>query len=366
MPVTAQATNASVGSVPAHRAEPDTPNAAKRLLMIVSSAREIRLADGTPHETGYFAEELLIPYEQFVAHGMDVTIATPDGRAPHADPYGLEEIFHFPDQDVDFLASVTRTFMPDADDIRLTLHHLAELGLAGARRIHEGLIRAGVQPGTAREQVSAAARIAWSEDREFGEVLLSTGLGDPLSDAQVRDAIEALTRDSRAASEQVTARLAAISGLRDPGDLTEFGDDQIREFDAVFVPGGHGPMVDLVDNPDIARVIGALHDNQATVAALCHGQAYLLSAPARADGQWLFDGYRLTSLTDEEEDQTKLGKLGMPWYLETALKNAGAVFDDAGAAWTSHVVVDRNLITGQNPQSADAVADAILKHLEVR
>jgi putative intracellular protease/amidase len=55
----------------------------------------------------------------------------------------------------------------------------------------------------------------------------------------------------------------------------------------------------------------------------------------------------------------------MPWFLEGALKNAGAVFDDAAAAWTSHVVVDRNLVTGQNPQSADAVADAVLKHLEV-
>jgi putative intracellular protease/amidase len=53
----------------------------------------------------------------------------------------------------------------------------------------------------------------------------------------------------------------------------------------------------------------------------------------------------------------------MPWYVESALKNRGAIFDDGDAAWVSHVVVDRNLITGQNPGSTDAAASAVLKRL---
>ena len=106
-------------------------------------------------------------------------------------------------------------------------------------------------------------------------------------------------------------------------------DEEMAEFDAVFVPGGHGPMVDLADNPDATRLLQILHRKGATVASLCHGPAALLAAGGRDDGQWLFEGYRLTSFTDEEEDQTVAGKLGMPWYLDTALKNAGAVFDDA-------------------------------------
>jgi putative intracellular protease/amidase len=53
----------------------------------------------------------------------------------------------------------------------------------------------------------------------------------------------------------------------------------------------------------------------------------------------------------------------MPWYVETALKNRGATFDDGDAAWVSHVVIDRNLITGQNPGSTDATAYAVLKRL---
>ena len=75
---------------------------------------------------------------------------------------------------------------------------------------------------------------------------------------------------------------------------------------------------------------------------------------------------KFAMFTNEEEDQTRVGKRGMPWSLEAALKNRGAVFDRAPAAWTSHVVVDHTLITGQNPASAVAVVDAVLKRVAVR
>ena len=71
----------------------------------------------------------------------------------------------------------------------------------------------------------------------------------------------------------------------------------------------------------------------------------------------------MTSFTDEEEDQTEAGLLGMAWLLDVALKNAGAVFDDGSVGVDSHVVVDRNLITGQNPGSTEATADAVIKKL---
>jgi putative intracellular protease/amidase len=63
------------------------------------------------------------------------------------------------------------------------------------------------------------------------------------------------------------------------------------------------------------------------------------------------------------DDQSKPGKIGLPWSLEAALKNRGAIFDDGDAAWVSHVVIDRNLITAQNPGSTDAAAYAVLKRL---
>src|ERR1700739_4938809 len=106
-----------------------------RIAYLVTSAREMTLADGTQHPTDYFAEEALKPYERFVAAGFDVTVITPDGAPPYADPYGLSCFFHYPEEDKNFLASVVRTFAHDVDDIRLTLHQNTELGLAAARRV---------------------------------------------------------------------------------------------------------------------------------------------------------------------------------------------------------------------------------------
>ena len=125
-------------------------------------------------------------------------------------------------------------------------------------------------------------------------------------------------------------------------------------------------MVDLPLSDDVTRLIAVLHAKGAPIAALCHGPALLLAAPDRIDGQWLFEGYRLTAFTNEEEEQNEIGRLGVPWYVASALQNAGAILDDAPYPWASHVVVDRNLITGQNPFSSEATAQALLKALGLR
>jgi putative intracellular protease/amidase len=333
-----------------------------RIAYLVTSARELTLADGTQHPTGFFAEEALKPYERFADAGFDVTVITPDGQPPYADPYGLSWFFNYPEQDKDYLASVVRTFARDVDDIRLTLHQNTELGLAAARRVAALLEASGRTPGEAHRIVASAAKIAWQQDRPFADVLAEdTLLG--LSREQIDAEVDAQRADSERLSADRLRRLQEIPGFSQPTALSALSDAELDEFDAVFAPGGHGPMVDLADNPDVGRLLLALHRKHAPIASLCHGPAMLLSAPERAGGQWLFDGYRLTSFTDEEEDQTEAGLLGMGWLLDAALKNAGAVFDDGPAAWVSHVVVDRNLITGQNPGSTEATADAVIKKL---
>jgi putative intracellular protease/amidase len=337
-----------------------------RIAYLVTSAREMTLADGSPHPTGYFAEEALKPYERFVAAGFDVTVITPDGNPPYADPYGLSWFFHYPEQDKDYLASVVRTFAHDVDDIRLTLHQNTELGLAAARRLAALLQAAGNEqghtPAQAHRIVSAAAKIAWRQDRQLADVLAEDG-SHQLSRAQIQAEIDAQRADSERLADERYRRLQAIPGFQQPVALSALTDADLEDFDAVFTPGGHGPMVDLAGNPDAGRLLAALHRRHAPIAALCHGPAVLLSAPERADGLWLFDGYRMTSFTDEEEDQTEAGLAGMAWLLDVALKNAGAVFDDGPSAWISHVVVDRNVITGQNPGSTEATADAVIKKL---
>ena len=339
-----------------------------RIAYLVTSAREMTLADGTTHPTGYFAEETLKPYERFTAAGFDVTVITPDGNPPFADPYGLSWFFHYPDDDKDYLASVVRTFAHDVDDIRLTLHQNTELGLAAARRVALLLEWQGRSAAEARRVVCAAAKTAWRQDRQFATVLAENlGLAEDGSPGLTREQIQAEVDAQRADSERLAAerhrKLLEIPGFQHPVALSSLTDAQLSEFDAVFAPGGHGPMVDLAGHPDVGRLLVALQARRAPIAALCHGPAILLSAPERADGLWLFDGYRMTSFTDEEEDQTEAGRLGMEWLLDVALKNAGAVFDDGPSAWISHVVVDRNLITGQNPGSTEATADAVIKKL---
>ncbi|ODU06042.1 MAG: thiamine biosynthesis protein ThiJ [Pseudonocardia sp. SCN 72-86] len=336
-----------------------------RIAFLVSSAREIDLRDSSNHPTGYWAEEALKSYERFVAAGADVVVITPDGATPVADPYSLEPIFHYPDADRDYFASVYRTFHQDPDDIRITLHHSTEQQLVAARRIAYRMMDEGRTAAEAHDLVSEAAKIAWQQNRLLVDVMVADGLAGGLSAERLNEAVAELEADAQALSDERVSKLEDIPGFSSPVALSGLTDEQLAEFDAVFAPGGHGPMVDLYDNADVSRLLGVLHEKQAVIASLCHGPALLLSAPERHDGQWLFEGFRLTSYTDEEEDQNRVGMLGMPWYLDAALKNAGAVFDDAPFAWASHVVVDRNLITGQNPNSSEATADAVLKALHL-
>ena len=276
-----------------------------RIAYLVTSAREMTLADGTAHPTGYFAEEALKPYERFTDAGFDVTVITPDGNPPYADPYGLSWFFHYPDEDKDYLASVVRTFARDVDDIRLTLHQNTELGLAAARRVAALLLQQqGRSAAEAHRVVSAAAKTAWQQDRPFAEVLAEDGsLG--LTRDQLQAEVDAQRADSENLATERAARLQALPGFQHPVALSSLTDAELGEFNAVFAPGGHGPMVDLADNPDVGRLLTVLQARRAPIAALCHGPAILLSAPERADGLWLFDGYRMTSFTDEEEDQTE-------------------------------------------------------------
>src|SRR6202012_6175709 len=145
-----------------------------RIAYLVTSARELTLADGTQHPTGYFAEEALKPYERFADAGFDITVITPDGQPPYADPYGLSWFFHYPEEDKDYLASVVRTFAHDVDDIRLTLHQNTELGLAAAPRGAPVLQRNGRSSAEAHRIVSEAARTAWRGDRQ-----VTDGLAEP-------------------------------------------------------------------------------------------------------------------------------------------------------------------------------------------
>jgi putative intracellular protease/amidase len=334
-----------------------------KLLMIVSSARMIRLADGSDHPTGYRAEEVREPYETLVAAGADVVIATPDGKVPQPDPWGLEPFFHYPQVDEDYMFSVLRRFAYHPDRVRVTFTHFSELNLVTVRRVYLALLDTGMEPAEGRKAVESAAHRAWRRNIDFIEVLEEGAeVTSRVPVPRIREIRDQVWQASQANARHALETLARIPGLRQPRCLSELTDSEILSCDGVFIPGGHGAMVDLPDNADVGRVLRLMYDAGKIITALCHGPAALLSAP-EAEGAWMFDGYKMTAFTDEEEGQTKAGKIGMPWTLEAALKNRGAIFDDGDAAWMPHVVIDRNLITAQNEGSSEAAACAVLKRL---
>ncbi len=137
-------------------------------------------------------------------------------------------------------------------------------------------------------------------------------------------------------------------------------DVAVAGFDAVVMPGGHGPMADLATDADLGKRLIESDKAGRIIAPFCHAPAGLLSA-TDADGNFAFAGRRLTVFTDDEELNGGTGP-NTPWFVEEVLREKGAIVE-SGPAWTSHVIRDRNLITGQNPQSSEDVAKAVIAAL---
>ncbi len=133
------------------------------------------------------------------------------------------------------------------------------------------------------------------------------------------------------------------------------------DFDAVFYPGGHGPLWDLAEDADSIALIGSFIAADKPVALVCHAPGVLRHVK-RADGAPLVEGKQVTGFTNSEEAAVELTDI-VPFLVEDELKAGGGVFS-RGDDWGSHVVVDGLLITGQNPASSSAAAEALLHRLK--
>nr|BBH87442.1 hypothetical protein KTC_21930 [Thermosporothrix sp. COM3] len=136
---------------------------------------------------------------------------------------------------------------------------------------------------------------------------------------------------------------------------------QASDFDAVFLPGGHGTMFDLPENRTLHALLSDFASQNKVIAAVCHGPAGLVGVRL-ADGTPLVAGKTVTSFTNSEERAAELDK-AMPFLLESRLRELGAHFV-AQADWSDHVERDGRLITGQNPQSSKSVAQAVIEALQ--
>ena len=156
------------------------------------------------------------------------------------------------------------------------------------------------------------------------------------------------------------ALLADTQAMQQLADTRATASLDAGDYAAVYVVGGKGAMFDLPRDPALQRLLGRLWDNGGIVAAVCHGPAALADVRL-ADGSLLVTGRQLTGFSNEEE--TVFGKkwaAQFPWLLEDALRQRGARWHEAPLMMPK-LVVDGRLITGQNPYSTTAVAEAIVR-----
>jgi putative intracellular protease/amidase len=175
----------------------------------------------------------------------------------------------------------------------------------------------------------------------------------------------------------------SLTGLKTPTRISDVVASGLDQYDAVFVPGGHGPMMDLLDDPDAGTVMRHFHKTSKPTAVLCHGPISLLSASpnskevvaalaagdaagarAKAEG-WIYTGYKMTIFSTAEEQQREPLEIGgkVLFYPDFALATAGGDVSVL-APWKSYVVQDRELISGQNPFSDEALVKLLLPALD--
>ena len=168
---------------------------------------------------------------------------------------------------------------------------------------------------------------------------------DPASDAP-----DAQTDDTRRYKGDPGARAALASTIK-------LSDVDMAAFDAVFYPGGHGPLWDLAEDPVSIHLIEYFARGGKPIAAVCHAPAIFRHTKA-ADGKPLVSGRNVTAFTNTEEAAAGLTDV-VPFLVEDMLVANGAVYSK-GADWASHVVVDGKLVTGQNPASSKEAALALV------
>lgn len=215
---------------------------------------------------------------------------------------------------------------------------------------HDTLGDTGKKTGFWLEEFAAP----WYIFQDAGvEVALASPAGgqpplDPTSDApdaQTQDT-ERFRKDEKA--QQALANTLQLSSIN------------ISDYDAVFFPGGHGPLWDLAEHPISIDLIEKYWAEGKPVAAVCHAPGVLRHVK-KPDGTPLVQGKRVTGFTNSEEEAVGLTKV-VPFLVEDSLKQAGGQFERTDD-WGVYVVTDGHLVTGQNPASSAATAEELLKLL---
>ncbi len=171
-------------------------------------------------------------------------------------------------------------------------------------------------------------------------------------------------------SEAPDAQTAATKKFYSDHDLIDkvahslkLGDVNREDYDAVFFPGGHGPLWDLSVDKTSIKLIEDFYNDQKPIAFVCHSPAALLHVKTK-DGEPIVKGKKVTGFSNTEEEAVGLTNV-VPFLLEDELKKLGGLYS-RGDDWGSYAVQEGLLITGQNPGSSEAVAKLLLKSMATK
>lgn len=191
----------------------------------------------------------------------------------------------------------------------------------------------------------------------FRDARCAVTLASPKGGAAPIDPKSNAAENQTASTRRFQADEKAMAALATTATLSSLDLDR---FDAIFFAGGHGTMEDFPTDASVKATIEAFYAAGKPVSAVCHGPACLVSA-TKPNGEPMIKGHRFTCFTDEEETLVGLHTL-VPFMLESRLSAQGGVAKTA-SPFASNVVIDANLITGQNPASAIPVAEAVIHQL---
>ena len=216
---------------------------------------------------------------------------------------------------------------------------------------HDQLGNTGKKTGFWLEEFAAPYYVF--KDAGADITVVSPKGGQPPLDPK-SDAADAQTESTK----RFKADSAAQAVLAHTGKLSDVAG---TAFDAVFYPGGHGPLWDLAQDTDSIKLIETMAATDKIVSAVCHAPGVFRHTKA-ADGSALVKGRKVTGFTNTEEAAVELTNI-VPFLVEDMLTDNGGIYSK-GADWQPYVVTDGKLITGQNPASSEAAAQAVLSQLK--
>jgi putative intracellular protease/amidase len=160
-------------------------------------------------------------------------------------------------------------------------------------------------------------------------------------------------------------RMKKENGFSRPKKFSEISDEDLKGLAGVFIPGGHAPLSDLGDNPELGRILNHFHSQHKPTAAICHGPYALLSTKYAADKDFAYKGYKITSWSDAEEKFMETAVFrGEVTKVESSLRKEGAEMVEGVSTAMGKITVDRELVTGDNPMAADALGQKFVEMIK--